>query len=226
MSRIGICDDKEIHITAIKKQVENFYLANKIKFSVSTYNDGYSLIMDAENLDIIFLDIEMPEINGIEVKDRIQEHNCKIIFLTNYPGHMKEAFGRNVIQFLSKNEVKRIGEILTRIENEKKKNRVFVITGDTYDVLNVIYVKAETSYSRIYTKDDNHLYRANLTDVYDKMKSSSLVRVHRSYVVNMKYIKELGTEKLMLTDGTKIPVSRKLSGDIKSKYFNYIKELR
>ena len=107
---IAICDDDITIIELIESFISSFHIKNDYNFdvSVSKYNSAESLLNDytvPESFDILFLDVEMPRMNGLALAQRIRnlpDNQVKIIFVSNYPEYMQESFDVQAFNYLKK----------------------------------------------------------------------------------------------------------------------------
>lgn len=102
--RIAICDDEEIYGEQCSNLCRDFFYTKKRQISVRQYHSALALMQDNIKHELIFLDIEMPEMTGIEAKNKLAEIQPQaiIIFMTRHKEYMREAFGKNVYYFLDK----------------------------------------------------------------------------------------------------------------------------
>ena len=102
--RIAICDDETIWRQRIQQVVEQAAEKLQISADITCYGDGNKLLETEEAYDLLFLDIEMEEISGIEIKRTLAERNAdtEIVFITSHQERMRETFGPRVIGFLDK----------------------------------------------------------------------------------------------------------------------------
>lgn len=107
--KIAVCDDELSEIKKICDFITRFSFESEIEFIVDRYTNGKSLIKaynaKTEKYDIIFLDVEMPELNGIETAQLIREfpdRNVLIVFITSYPEYMQDSFDVQAFQYLTK----------------------------------------------------------------------------------------------------------------------------
>jgi len=219
---IGICDDESMYIKEIKSKIIEYFINTNKNIKFHLFNDGIKVVKSINKLDLLFLDIEMPNLTGIEIKDRING-NCKIVFVTNYEQHIYEAFGKNVIAFVKKDELYRISNILTKVEQEEKEHKIVQLGNQLIDIDSILYAKAEGSYTHIYTMEKDFLECIYLYRTLKKINSQSFIRVHKSYIINMKYIKKIYSNNVLLINNSRIPLSRLLKKDITEQFYNYIK---
>lgn len=169
-------------------------------------------------VDLILLDIEMPEINGFEVAEQLK-NRCKVIITTSKPEHAFEAFKINAVDFLKKP--------ISYIDFEQAIEKVVQQVTPSHELLetmNSLYIREKGKYIRI--KLDDILYFENVRDyvciktteqsyaivstlkqIVPKLPPSRFLKVHRSYIVNMDKIKDIDENSLVIS-GKVIPVSR------------------
>jgi len=164
----------------------------------------------------------MPNLNGIEVKNQINS-DCTIIFDTNYKQRMYEAFGKNAIAFIKKDELYRINDTLTKIEQEEMEHKIVQLGNQLIDIDSILYAKAEGSYTHIHTMEEDFLECIYLSHTLEKINSNSFIRIHKSYIINMKYIRKINSKHVLLINNSRIPLSRLLKKDVTEQYYNYIK---
>ena len=202
--------------------------------------------IDDTNPDAAFLDIEMPELNGIELAKKLREKNIKIVFITAYKEHAILAFGVNAIHYLLKPVQKDdIKEAVLRIHEEKllktglgslnsatflkngagvpdrismkKNNHIQIIM-----VADVLYISSQSGLTTITTKSGSYKSRKGMQFWEDSLKKAGFLRCHKSYLVNTLYISKmihsLGEYKeLELKYGDIcIPISRRKVSKVKS----------
>jgi len=214
---------------------------------VKSYDNGKSLLSDILDLDIevIFIDINMPVMSGIEVVEHISSLNLDIhiVFVTAYDDYAVQAFELHAIDYILKPvSSERIGKCLNRIINEMSNNydqKIDVLLSqmskDKKDYcclhrngkivpvkLNeIIYVKAENKGTVIETTKGQFLSTIQLGEIEKKFTDASFFRCHRSYLVNLSYILNIEpwfnrTYQVELESVLeKIPISRHYVQDFK-----------
>lgn len=223
--KIGICDDEQSYIDAIKEIVKNHFKNSGVKYSVHEYHSGEELLDADDALNLLFLDIEMEEASGIDVKNAFTlfSKDCSIVFVSNYEQRIYDAFGKNVVAFINKTNLSKIETTLDKFEKEHNEHKIIEISGFTLDTYDILYVKASGSYSSAYTMKDEYMCCVYLRDFFQRLASSSFIKVHRSYVVHMKYIKSITKDRITLVNNVEIPISYKYRSEVPLKYFSYIR---
>lgn len=185
--------------------------------------------LQANKTDIVFLDINMPELDGMslgKILSKLNE-NLKIVFITAYKEYAAEAFEIKAFDYLLKPySEKRINEVLSNLTKEKeidhikdinKINKVTVTSDEKMYVISIddiYYIEAGEKESMIYTKDNSYSSKIKISKWEEILPKNKFYRTHRSYMVNLDKITEVepwfnGTYVLKLQDlKFKIPVSR------------------
>lgn len=223
---ILICDDEPI----ICEKLKNFLHSIDPNYEIDTYYLGENILEIASNYDVIFLDIEMPGINGMETARLLRQRNCNayIIFLTSHNEFMPEAFAVRAYRFLCKpvDKVKlraAISDVEAEIQHRKKylvksEEKTFVVDSDE-----IIYLAAYGDGTYIYTTngiiDSNRSLKYWLSEL-----NENFFQIHKSYVVSFAYIKFLDKMSLHLRcTNEEIPISRRQYKEFKEKFVSYIK---
>ncbi|MDP3313940.1 LytTR family DNA-binding domain-containing protein [Lutibacter sp.] len=197
--------------------------------------------------DILLIDINLKgNLDGIELAHLIQkEYKIPIIYLTanSDDAHFSRAKATNPYSFISKPfkklDLQRAIELtLARIQEEQnhKKNLdtvseepfilsncIFVRSHDKMVKIyidNILYIEAERNYCKIHCKDKEHLLVMTLKDIEEKLVSKTLLRIHRSFIVNLSHIDEIATNHVVIAKKA-IP----LSAELKKKLLLHIQKV-
>lgn len=222
--RIGICDDNKKYLDQIANIVYSYYIENK-DIEIILFNNGTDVLRRYKDLDLILLDIEMPDMDGLSLKKKLEQIDFKgkIVYVTDYDQYMNEAFGKNVIAYIPKNNLQRVSSILKKIDIERKRNKILSISEVAINISDIYYLEADRGYLNIYTDIKTYYFSIYLNDILKRINDSTFVQVHRSYVVNLRYINTFNSSEITLTNGIKIKLSRKYKDEFKRLYFEYLK---
>ncbi len=202
-------------------------------------DSGEGAVMKAIQLqpDVVFLDIEMPKMNGMEAADSLKKlkHAPLIVFATAYPDFAAQAFRFEALDYLLKPyDEEQIGETVQRLEklllqanqtDEQTRNGKLALDGSGdiiyVDPKEIQYIFHEEKVSKIILANEEYVTKMPLKELENRLSGYSFFRIHKSYLVNLEYIKRLtpwfnGAYQLEL-DGVEeqLSVSR-----------NYVKALR
>ncbi|WP_259070415.1 LytR/AlgR family response regulator transcription factor [Mucilaginibacter sp. X4EP1] len=175
--------------------------------------------LSREKIDLIFLDINMPDINGMQL---IQTLTAKpmVIFTTAYSNYAVESYNLNAIDYLLKPITferflaavnKASGQLALQNKPSAKEDEpgtVFIKSGPhTYQVkvADILYLEKDGNYITVYLKDKQILIRENMGDIFDLVPAAEFVRVHKSFVVAIKHIAMIEVHQLII-NGAKIPI--------------------
>jgi DNA-binding LytR/AlgR family response regulator len=197
-----VLEDEKNAQKVLEHYINQTKFINCLGFFESGLDIPISLLRKAE---VIFLDIELPELNGLDFLKTI-DNNPKVVVTTAYPNFAVDAFEMAVTDYLVKpfsyerfiKAVNRVREKMLEINNES----IFVYADKTTHKLKVediLYIKSELDYISIVTEREQILLLGSLNNWEEKMKSYGFVRVHRSYIVNGKRIDKISSSKVTIS---------------------------
>ena len=175
--------------------------------------------LNREKIDLIFLDINMPDISGMQLIQTLAEKPM-IIFTTAYSNYAVESYNLNAIDDLLKPitfdrflaATNKAFSLFSIKNNQNGKDdtagTVFIKSGSqTYQVKvnDILYLEKDGNYITVYLKDKQILIRENMSDIFDLVPQSEFVRIHKSFVVAIKHIAMIEVHQLII-NGTKIPI--------------------
>ncbi len=229
--KVIIIDDEPLARSIVKEYLNGL---NNIEL-VAECNDGFEGIKAIQQYqpDLIFLDIQMPKINGFEMLELIEEPPA-VIFTTAFDEFAIKAFELNAVDYLLKpfskerfekaiqkyhlqqnnSSIEKVVE--TAAQSPAQQNRVVVKDGNKIKIIPVYqvhYLEAADDYVKIVTNDGSFLKKRTMNFFEKSLEPFQFVRVHRSYIVNTQLITridayEKDSHLLLLTTGEKIPVSK------------------
>lgn len=218
-----ICDDELIWQQKIGKICQNIFGEKWSECTIVTGKSGKDVLGYQGDIDILILDINMPDIDGIQVKNQLQKknRNTNIIFVTNYSGRIREAFGPRVFAFVDKWDIEeKLDHILPELIERVCR---YVKIDGLYDSREVLYLQAEGAYTDLFFRNrERHTIRKNLKELEKELAGADFIRTHRSYLVNMNEI----TGKIantVLVGQQELPVSVRLRKRVKEAYWVFCK---
>lgn len=199
-----IVDDDLIALKLIKQlisKVPEIELVNEF----TSAQDALDFINDKNKIDLIFLDIEMPQMSGLEFI-RAQNHKAQIVLVSGHSGYAAEAFDYNVTDFLTKplqferflKAVQKVKEIQENLRTSNRVNR----TGDLYlkqgsrlvhiNERDILYVEALADYVTVHCDSgEKFTILSTMKSIEHKLSSEDFVRIHRSYIIRLEKIKAI-----------------------------------
>ncbi len=225
--RIAICDDQKLYRDDILKRLQDAFAGEGMLFEC--FDSGEELLRSDVVSDFLFLDIEMGEIDGIQVKEILEKQALKtrIIFLTSHQERMVEAFGENVIGFLTKPiQEAALGVIVKKMRQAMQRELVtWDVAGKTYTVSaeDIRYIEAQDKYTYVVLKDEKYLVRKSMKEWEEQLPERQFCRANRFYLVNLELFDKAKGE-IALGEGKKITLSRKNKETITEQYKRYLRE--
>ena len=227
--RIAICDDEELFRKEFKSVLDK-QLAD-LDYDIDTFPDG-NLLFDsfcACPYDLVFLDIEMPEVDGITLakKLRNRSESVFIVFLTAHIEYALEGYEVNALRYLTKPvDPGKLKEVLTYVRDTKSKNRQILIKEDGGDVMidinSIIYMESMDKNVRIVTSNGEHITRYNISDYEEQLKNSGFFRIHRGYLISLARVKKIAKSDVIMDNGELLPVSRSNIKPLKDTLCDYV----
>ncbi len=234
MIEIFVCDD-DINITEFLK----FFIMKHCgdKYKVVTMNRCQELIkmidMQDRVPDILIMDINLKDGNGIDTVKHLQENHpkLKVIYLTGVINYATAIFETNPAYFLVKpiNE-NNLSDAITKVSKEiefDKSDSIVVKTNGSEIILyrrEIMYVESQGRKLVLYMSDGRKSEIYEKMDAIQKQLGTAFVRSHKSFLINMKYIVERTNKEFYLSDGKVLPISKSNLKDAKIKFISYLGE--
>ena len=230
--RIAVCDDEEKFRTQAKNLIDK--LAGSLDVIVDAYEDGNKLLtaFDKNPYDVLFLDIEMPIMDGITLAKKLRERSDSIyiVFLTGHVEYALEGYEVNALRYLTKPvQEDKLREVLRFVMDKSTSKRQLMIKEDGDEILlnvsDIVYLEAQNQYVMIYTTDGEHLIRYNIGDLEEQLKNDGFFRIHRGYLVSLAKVKKLVKNEVIMElpdEELSLPVSRSNVKPLKEALYAYV----
>lgn len=239
---IGICDDRREEREYLQALCEAYADNKKEICEYMLFSSGKEVLeycMDSENsvIDLLFLDIEMSGMSGLELRAAVakEEKIWRIAFVTSHMESVLDAYGIKTIGFVPKPPTyEQVEKNIQIVAEELKENVTIEIVRDKDDVLqielnDIVYLKAAGSYTEVYTydalqKNESYILSAKkLGDIEKKLSGLSIVRVHKSYLVNLEHVLDAEKSVKLRDIEDELPVGRSYKETVKTRVREYAK---
>ena len=230
--RIAICDDVVNDIETIVECIKN-NRDYSTSFNIEIFNSAEELVNMYRNgyfADIIFMDIEMDEMTGIDAAKLIRnkDKNVIIIFISNHSERVFETFDCETFNFIVKpfTQEKFNDTFEKAIEKYKLNNAYFIVTWKNENtrilVKNIKYVECYRKHMIFYTFDGIYEMCITLSETLKKLSPFGFIQTHQGYIVNMNHIKKFDNYDIILTDDTKVMISARKKAEVLFKYSEFV----
>lgn len=228
MLHIALCDDEECIHDIVGGMLEEYSKEKRREIEIIHFFSAKELLESKEEFQILLLDIDMPQMDGIEAARHLLEDGkiCKIIMLTGKPERFKEAFKIGAYRFVTKpveqyeleealgdTERTLLGYNKAEVKFDNILCRVFQYSID--------YVEACGDYVKIYIGEKICESDRTLRSWKEELDSRLFVECHKSYIVNLKRVKQVKKNVLLLENGKEVPIARRRKKEVLQAFMEY-----
>ena len=231
MVKIAVCDDEYIFSELIAEKIETEMQKYDMLYKIDQYTSGLELLSQHEisPYDIIFLDIEMPGIDGFEAISQLRgiKSDTIVVYITGHSGLVYPSYQYRPFELITKKDfTTKIGEIvelaIKELSDIRALNSYYVIARYGHSQLvyksHIIYAEAIHHGVKLHSLDGIFKVRKALHQLSNELNSDYLTLCHRSYLVNVKHVYEVCENSLLLDNGIKLPMSRQYRRNVLKKY--------
>ena len=232
MLKIALLDDDKTALLISKGAIESFFQEKNIAISLDAFSSPVNFLAMAkeENYRLVFLDIDMPELNGLEVGEQIKAINPQtdIIYLSQREDLVFDTLKLHPFGFIRKSKIiQDFANVLELFVNTalttNSENKKITISSKTEtisaDIDSIMYIEGNRNYQTFYLKDGSTFdARVLMGDLEIKLKEHGFIRVHKGYLVNFLFIRTIGVNEVTLTNNKILPMSNKRKDSIMEEY--------
>lgn len=234
MLRIAICDDEKRLAEENKTVLETALAELRVSAEIAVYTDSRNLLYDITeddfHYDLLLSDIEMPEISGMELAERIKPFlpDIRIIFITSHVEYAIDAFELSIFRYVPKSDITKrlpaaIKDAVSLINLEADKSYTIQVKGrfEKIPFRDILYIERDGKNAAINTADGVSKVRKSLQTVFDELQSEEFIFIDRGCIVNLIHVMQIKTNTAMLKNGTALPISRSHLQEVKEQINNY-----
>lgn len=228
MLRIGICDDSADARDALHLQLEKV-LREESEEIVYEFSSGSGAVRWLKKhigeIDLLFLDVEMPEMNGMEAAEEIRKFDSSIliVFVTGYSDYVFDGYRVNALDYIIKPAgTERLAEVLKRVREHlyKKMDEMYLFknTEGTFrlPIDSIYYFYSDRRKVILVCEEKEYSFYGKLDEVEQQL-SGRFVRIHQRYLVNPDRVERISGEHVTMMGGIELPVSRALKEEATGK---------
>lgn len=230
--KIGVCDDEAAQRAYLFDTVSEWTKRNRHLTEIRQYADAKSFLFDysaEKDFDILLLDIEMPGMNGIELARTVRSENqaVQIVFITGYYEYFSDGFDVSALHYLIKPaDERKLCAVLDKAAGNLayRQRSVLLATADgeiKVPLADIIYVESENVYIIVHTVHGDYRTRMALAKFSEQL-DETFYKVHRSFIVGLKYIKKITRTDVTMTGGETVPISRGLYDEVHTALIKHL----
>lgn len=229
MYTVAICDDMDDQIKYVKEMCEQYFNKYHYAHDIICFKSGKEVLQyKGSQLLLLFLDIELGGEDGISIMHKIIDNNniWRIVFISSHSEEVFNTFGLKTLDFGVKPvPYAKIERWLSIAIKENLQNEVITFEKDNpkaaYLLEDIIYLQADGNYIKVITNNSQNVYTGNLKYWQNNLDQSVMVRVHKSYIINLDHVKNI-TNLIEMDNGEMIFIGRKYKEQIKQEYKDFI----
>lgn len=234
MYRIGICDDEMEFCTEIEEFVQKYAEKEKITVKTEIFTSGEALfetMNHGNTFDLLFLDIELGGINGVEVghrlREKVENEAMQIIYVSSKESYAMQLFQIRPFDFLTKPvNMEKISKVMSeykRLFIDRNMFFSFQVGKSTYRISEneILYFQCEGKKIHIVTTKDNKEFYGKMADVEKQISMNKFCVVHKSYIVNINYVSEFCPDEVVMCNEIRIPISQSMRKRVREKILEW-----
>lgn len=228
---VAICDDEEVILPYLARRIYEVFQKYRICVMTEEYSSAVDLwrtVQNKKEYEIYFLDIDMPKINGLEFAKLIlqQQPDAVLIFVSAKEEYVFESFRVHPFFFIRKSKFEEdlehaVSDLSRRYQTvEQKTCTIWDELGHPFELslVDTLYLEAKDKYVNIVTQDGGFFIRNTLSDMEKTLEEYRFIRIHKSYLVNLRAIYAIKYDKVILDGGLELPLSRRKVAEVKKRF--------
>jgi len=217
--RIAICDDEEVQRQLLAEYLREWADTAHLLLETVSYPNAENFLFQWEedkDFDLLILDIEMGQINGVELAMKLRENNeqIPILFITGYEDYMAQGYEVSALHYLLKPVNKqKFFEVLARLQKKTKMENKILLQTDT-GMLSVLpsdiwYIEAVGHKSNLITINDEYVLKHSISELEKILEQENgILSCHRSFLVNLQHVSSITKTEFVMDNNMRIPISR------------------
>lgn len=234
---IAICDDDVSVLSIVSASIGSAFSKHGYSAEVNTFSRTKELEvrMKEQSYDLIFLDIDMPGMDGITFAKRLRAGDCgtDIIFISSREDKVFESLRTNPSGFVRKRrfleDVPEIVELWLKSRPKDAEKKLVIHSKEatyTFSVDTVPYIESrgKVQYIHATDRDEPVALRRSMQDLEESLEPFGFLRIHKGYLVNYKFIRRLQEDEAVLTNEERLPLSRRRIQEIRNRYLELMQQ--
>lgn len=228
---VAVCDDEKEVLPYLSRRIYEVFQKYHVPAVTEEYSSPTQLwrtIQGGEEYEIYFLDIDMPKIDGLEFAKLIlqKQPEAVVIFVSAKEEYVFQSFQVHPFSFIRKNKFEEdlertLCDLSSRYQAaDETECEIFDELGHSFEIsiLDTLYLEAKDKYVNIVTKEGGFFIRNTLSDMEKMLEQYQFIRIHKSFLVNLRAIYVIKYNKVILDSGQELPLSRNKVAEVKRRF--------
>lgn len=220
---VAIIDDHNNYVAFIKEILYKYGIAER---NIFYFTSTTACMQTTINFSLYLLDIDMPEVNGLDMVKQLRCKHTNIIYITAYQNYMSKAFDKNVIAYVVKNEIAQdlpaaLDKLFEITNQEKDLQFIYKYSITSIKLSKILYIISELGDCIIFTENTSYrVLNRSLSSIYPKL-DKHFIYCSRTLIVNIDYISSIAKNTVVLSNGTKLSISKRRYKSILLTFMQY-----
>lgn len=235
---IIMCDDDRNDLRMLRANVERFGEKHAVDLSIIELNELRNVaqieaLLEKQDVDAVFLDIDMPYISGDDVAEALVEKypNLCIIFFTNREEMVYDVIRFKPYRFIKKQDTAKIEEVMnTLVQRSEQEGHILIEKGKAelvkVHVREILYIEAVNHQIVYHMQEEQIISRGSIAKLANEFSKFGFVRAHMGCLVNIRHIKYVDKKNIQMNDGTCIVLGGKYKEDLMKNYKIMLEQIR
>lgn len=235
--KVVICDDEKSICTSLENIINRFMEENKIKCETDILFSGEELgryMKENEDIDVLFLDIQLPDRSGVEIgaaiREKLENEKIMIIYISSHTQYALSLFRNRPFDFLVKpikeTEIRLVLERVLKIMGRQNDSFSYQTEKITYRIpyKNILYFRSEGRKVIIVTVSGIKSFYGKLNLIAKQVPENVFLRIHKSYLINFDFVAEYAYEEIKMVNGEHLTVSKANRVEVRRKILSRRRE--
>lgn len=231
MLKVAIVDDDINHLEVLKSHIVRYQEENNLEIEITTFSSGLHLIVDYEPIyNIIFLDIGLPHMNGIEVAKSVRtiDPYSIIIFITNMEQYAIKGYEVNAYDYMIKPIDYflfsiRLRDVIRKIANIESRYITITTKDESRNIKanEILYFDVSDHLITVHTNKNEYQMLGSLKEMEEELKDCYFIRCNKSFLINLQYVKRVKADRLILQGDRIVKISRNKHKEVRAAFIEY-----
>lgn len=242
MIRIALCDDNTFFLKKMLKLLQQEFEKHTHDYEICDYTSGNLLLIHHKEIpfDVIFLDIDMPQMTGFELAKQLQEisENCYIVFITSHSELVYDSFYFQPLNFITKGDeqwlLNKLTTVMHQLFQKMKSDKILILEDknsgriSTY-LKDVLYIESNKHYVIYHIENKRSVQiRESINRLEDELSDFDFVRIHKKYLVNLRHVYNIDkiNDSVIFKQNLQLPMSRNYKSAVDEKLTQYLRRVK